>query len=112
MSTFNKKKKAEATAPRYRQPRGNVKSTIEDIFPFDVPNLDTLAPQTKQYISELENQYIERYNIMINNRMIYDQIIERYSNLYLSMATELDEKGVTIHNLSELYQNAAMRHKK
>jgi hypothetical protein len=75
MATFNKKKKSDTSAPRFRQARGNLKSTVEDIFPFEVPNLETLAPETKQYISELENQYIERYNIMINNRMIYEQII-------------------------------------
>lgn len=75
MSTLNKKKKLDTSVPRFRQPRGNMKSSVEDIFPFEVPNIDTLAPEAKQYISELENQYIERYNIMINNRIIYEQII-------------------------------------
>jgi len=76
MSTLNKKKKVDTSVPRFiRQPRGNMKSSVEDIFPFEVPNIDTLAPEAKQYISELENQYIERYNIMINNRIIYEQII-------------------------------------
>ena len=56
--SLSRKKKSESTISRFRQPRGGVKSGVEDIFPFEVPNIDTLTPDTKQYINQLESQYL------------------------------------------------------
>ena len=83
MSYSNKKRKVEA-APviRAKPPKGLYKSQVEDIFPFEAPNMDTLSPEIKQYVSELEKQYIERYNILINNRIIFEHIFEKYQPTY------------------------------
>jgi chaperonin GroEL (HSP60 family) len=43
-----------------------------------VPNLESLTPEIKQYINELEKEYIERYNILVGNRIIYEEILEKY----------------------------------
>jgi len=47
------------------------KTAVEDAFPFEVPNLDQLSPEIKQFVNELEREYIERYNVLINNRRIF-----------------------------------------
>jgi NAD+--asparagine ADP-ribosyltransferase len=76
MNGNSRKKKAEVVAPKVKQPKV-VKSLIEDIYPFEVPNLDQLSPDIKQYINELEKEYIERYNILVNNRTHYDNFVQK-----------------------------------
>ncbi len=52
MSFSSKKRKPEQPPfSRSKQPKGNSKPMVEDIFPFESPNLDTLAPEIKQYVS-------------------------------------------------------------
>lgn len=72
----NRKKKPEVPPPRIKQTK-TIKSLIEDIYPFEVPNLEMLSPEIKQYINELEKEYISRYNILVNNRTVFDAVIEK-----------------------------------
>jgi hypothetical protein len=73
----NRKKKPEVPPPRINKQTKIIKSLIEDIYPFEVPNLEVLSPEIKQYICELEKEYISRYNILVNNRTVFDAVIEK-----------------------------------
>ena len=57
MSFQKRRRVAEPAIPRMKQSR-TVKSSVEDTFPFEVPNIDQLTPEIKQYIAELESQYL------------------------------------------------------
>lgn len=52
MSYSNKKRKVEQPPSiRTKQSKGVARSTVEDLFPFEAPNMDTLTPEIKQYVS-------------------------------------------------------------
>ena len=79
MNYGNRKRRQEANiTTRLKQPRGNVRPQIEDVLPFECPQLDSISPEIKHYINELEREFIERYNILISNRIIYGEITEKY----------------------------------
>jgi hypothetical protein len=49
------KKSKQELASKLKPPKGGVvKQTNEEMFPFEVPNLESLSPEIKQYINELE----------------------------------------------------------
>ena len=61
MSAFGNGKKRRQQAQinnRLKQVKGVSKPTIEDIYPFDVPNLQAIPHEVRNYINELERQYI------------------------------------------------------
>jgi hypothetical protein len=33
----------------------------------------------RQYINELEREYIDRYNILVANRTVFAEVIDRYA---------------------------------
>jgi hypothetical protein len=49
-----------------------MKSNIEDVYPMDIPNIELVSPEIKQYVNELEREYLERYNVLQNNRRKYE----------------------------------------
>lgn len=59
------------------KPKAPSKHIVEDIYPVDVPNTEHFSPEIKHYINELEREYISRYNTLISNRVIYEELIEK-----------------------------------
>jgi hypothetical protein len=73
----NRKRKQEPSPPPPKRAVKAVKGSVEDIYPLDIPNLEKMSAELKQYLNELEREYIERYNILLGNRTIYSEMIER-----------------------------------
>jgi hypothetical protein len=36
-----------------------------------------MSPELRHYINELEREYIDRYNILLANRTLFAEVIER-----------------------------------
>lgn len=68
---MNRKRKQEPSPPAPKRQLKAVKGLVEDIYPFDVPSPDRLTPEMRQYINELEKEYIDRYNILLANRAVF-----------------------------------------
>jgi hypothetical protein len=48
-----------------------LKGVVDDVYPFQIPAGERMSLEMRQYINELEREYIERYNILLNNRALY-----------------------------------------
>jgi len=57
---------------------------------------ERIPADVKKFIYELEEEYIRRYNILINNRSIFESIFD-------NLATELDGSAVTPEILNSFF---------
>jgi hypothetical protein len=68
---MNRKQKQEPLPPAPKRQAKPLKGVVDDVYPFQIPAGERMSLEMRQYINELEREYIERYNILLNNRALY-----------------------------------------
>jgi hypothetical protein len=71
------------------------KTVAEESLPLRV-RPERVPADVKKLIYEMEEEYIRRYNILVSNRAIYEQIFD-------NLSTELDGRAVTPEMLSSFF---------
>lgn len=83
---LKKKKNQEAFKTQAAQSIKTFKSTtgkqqVDDIFPVYI-DPSQVTPQLKQYIQDMEKEYLDLQTILMNNRAKYEQIFGGYFYVY------------------------------
>jgi hypothetical protein len=68
---MNRKQKQEPLPPAHKRQLKPTKGVVDDVYPFQIPAGERMTLEMRHYINELEREYIERYNILHNNRTLY-----------------------------------------